>query len=329
MEGLNPVLEQKVRLHLPLSDIREAGGFVPTTDNMHVAKHLLDDDASLVFANGTSKTVGISGELGDKIRDNAPRISGAMKLAGDVIFGFSGEPLLMAYSAFAIIGRLIMIAYGTKENQEKTANQNKGNLKKDDSIAGNIKKMAHPKSYPIESSAGFSVIAETFGTLYGASLFMEDGRTGYTPLLLGLVAIISYANMLFGKEKDKKPEKANKKENEESLHFAKSQSKAQGFTGKFIQRMKDEPVFASSLMQSAVSAGMIIGGLIEAIPVYVTGGALFLAASLLMAATVTKKGFNVEGAEDKDIKGSTQRPEPQSFAYKETLRRNSGSVLAV
>jgi hypothetical protein len=75
--------------------------------------------------------------------------------------------------------------------------------------------------------------------------------------------------------------------------------------------------------RAGVSAGMIVGGLMEAtLPVaYVVAGAIFLAANLLMAFSVRKKDFNIEGAD--------QAPEHQhSFAEKELTKAASAEQLA-
>ena len=246
---------------------------------------------SLRFAASESRVVGFGGSWMNTIRANAPRIVGMLKLAGDITVGFSGAPLLMAYSALAITGRLIMIGYGTKKNQQKTAQDTTPELDalaEDRSFTGTLKKAAHPKAYPVEASSALSVIAETFGVAYGASI------DAWTPILLGLVAVGSYANMLFGKEKE-----TPATYQETSLRFASSQSESQGWAGGIMQKFKDNPVFTSSLINSAISVGMIIGTLLEPQMsiAYLVAGAIFLAANLLQAFFVSKQEFNIEGAD--------------------------------
>src|SRR5262245_19098379 len=96
----------------------------------------------LVFANSESKSVGRFGSMQRVISDNAPRIVGALKLAGDIAIGLSLSPWLIAYTAFACTGRVLLMIYGTKENQKKVAEKHKNNP--DAKQLNTIGKILHP-----------------------------------------------------------------------------------------------------------------------------------------------------------------------------------------
>src|SRR5262249_44768437 len=85
---------------------------------------------NLEFTKSESKTVGVHGSLIDRLRENSARVVGVLKLAADITLGFSAEPLLVGYSVFAITGRLMMIAFGTKANQKKMAEKHANDTEK-------------------------------------------------------------------------------------------------------------------------------------------------------------------------------------------------------
>jgi hypothetical protein len=286
----------------------------PDALGMQVAKDWL-------FATSESKAVAVHRSLKDKLHDNAPRIVGTMKIGMDVSAGLVGDPFLIGYAAFAIIGRLISIIYGTKKHQDKLAAE-KAHGKHQHilghSMGENVRKVAHPREYPVEASAGFSVVAETLGAGYGVEQFVM-GASGYTPLLLGLLAIYSYSNILFKREK-KKEEAAETKSPEESpsLLFAKSESKRMGIYSRLRTMMKDNPVLVSSMINVVISIGMILGGLfIDGLPRgYIVAGGFGAIANLTQGLLVRKNEYNVEGAKPEQIKKS-----PATFEDRLTQER--------
>jgi hypothetical protein len=269
---------------------------------------------ALVFSRSESKALGFWGKLIDKLRDNSPRVVGALKLGIDVSFSLTGNPFMIASAVFAIAGRLVAIAWGTKENQEKMLERHKSD--DPDAIAKTTAgKIIRPKEYPVESSSALSVVAEWFGTAYGVSRF-QSGEAGYTPLILGLVAVWSYANILFGKE-GKATKKPADDAGQDPLVFAQSQSKRVGWFGKLRALMKDNPVMVSSLVNVALCTAGVIGGLIEMHGAwYVTAFAIGIVANSVQALLVKKREFNIEGAiEDK------MQDQPAGFARKLAEKR--------
>src|SRR5262249_8288017 len=146
-----------------------------------------------------------------------------------------------------------------------------------------------PREYPIEAAALMSIIAECFDIAYGVSRFLIGG-TGFTPIVVGAIALWSYGHILFGKEKGNEDEK----QKSDSLPFNASESQAVGWTGKIRQKLKGNPVFTSSLVGAAICTIIIAGGIAEGLPVYAFAGVVFMAANILQALLVSKKGFNIE-----------------------------------
>lgn len=289
------------------------------------------ENMPLVFARSESKTVGFWGNLIDKLRDNSPRVVGTMKIAMDATMGWAGisgmlgigtavvpgAGFLIGYAALAIIGRIIMIAWGTKDNQRKTAEKHAD----ENNIAKNtFEKTLRPKEYPMEAAAGISVVAETSGVAFGATqLAATDWTKGYTSLLLGLVAVWSYANLLFGKEKSKHEvaEETKHSEKQPGLHFATSKSKTVGWFGKLRQTMKYNPVLTSSLTNVALCIAAVMGGSLEGQSFwYVAAFVMGAIANGVQALLVKKREFNIEGAlEDKQ--------QPQTHAEKIERKRQN------
>ena len=300
-----------------------------------IAAHT-DAHEHLVFAASESKSVGMRGPLIERMRDNAPRIVGLMKIGMDVAVAFTGSPWLIAYSTFAIIGRLISIGYGSKAHQDKLAEEKaEGKHQKilGHSLRENDRKILFPRKYPVESSAGLSVIAETFGVGFGITRQMERlaaaakvmemeqlgasaeaikmakdsiPGSGWTAIITGLIAVWSYSNILFHKEKKKSESVSQKEEASEPLPFAKSESKTVGFTGRLRQMMKDNPVLVSSMVNVAICAAMFVGGLIEGYGMaYLVASAIGGLANLTQGLLVRKHDYNVEGAQEKAKTPST------------------------
>jgi hypothetical protein len=276
----------------------------------------------LRFAQSESKAVGLSGGLMmGALRNNAPRVVGALKLGMDISAGLSGNPWLIGYALFAGVGRILLMIYGSKANQQKAAAAKREG--ESEEAKSTLEKVTRPREYPVEAAAGLSVIAETLaGPGYAASRFL-GGEKGFTPLILGIIAIWSYANILFGKEKKKDdPAATPQNENKESLTFASSQSKAMGITGRVRQWMKNNPVRMSSIMQLSVGVGMLAGSLIEGgyPTAYLVAACFGIVANIVQALFVTKQGFNVEGARDE----AKNKP-PATFEEKLAARRGGES----
>lgn len=272
--------------------------------------------SSLAFAASESKVAGMLTPLRklvpEKIReichkerqlehDNAPRIVGATKIGMDVAVALTGNPFLITYAAFAICGRMISIIYGSKAHQKKLAQEKadgQPQVQLKNTLKDNDRKILHPREYPVEASAGLSVIAETFGVWYGVSKFMA-GATGFTPLITGLIAVWSYGNIVFKKEKKREEgaEAEQAKGKSGSLTLAASESKVVGATGKLRKSMKGNPVLVSSMVNVGICTAMLVGGIIEGLPVaYAVASVVGGFANLLQGLLVRKNDYNVEGA---------------------------------
>jgi hypothetical protein len=256
----------------------------------------MDAPDALTFAKNESKPLGMHGPLMDKLRDNAPRIVGGLKIIGDIVAASTLNPFLVTYAVFAITGRLIGIAYGTKANQEKLVKEvaaGKHQPSQDNSLMHKMGKIFSPRQYPVESSAGFSTIGEMFGVGYG----FDVGKI--TPVVLGILAVLSYGYMAVGKEKRKNAtsEDVTSEEETKPLVFAESKSKAMGFLGRVRQYMKENPVAVSSVMLIAISATAIVSGIAEGVAVgYIAAIGFGLAGSIVQMLLARKNEFNIEGA---------------------------------
>ena len=271
----------------------------------------------LVFAHSESNPVGAHGTLIDKMRANSVRIVGGMKLVGDIFVGFDGNPLLLTYAIFSGVGRLIMIGYGTKANQQKAADAAAGKPPPKASIFG---KIFHPSQYPIEAAAGSSMIGEAAAGVFGAEVIRHPAlglvapdntaadvakhlHKGWAIFLCELFAVYSYSNLLFSKEKKDPAKDAEKSNGQSPLVFAQSQSKPVGIIGKTKQWMKEHPVIVSSIIN--VGVGITMMCFATGVP-YFIGATILLAANVVQALLVKKREFNVEGAlEDRKLAQKT------------------------
>lgn len=260
----------------------------------------------LTFARSESKTTGVKGGFLDTLRDlnrkekqweydNAPRVAGIIKLVATLLILASADSMLVPFAVFGTIAQLISVAYGSKSNQQKQAGEKKHTeASAEKGLLGGVKKIFHPKQYPVEANAGFSAVAEVFETGYGIKEFMGGG-TGFTPIILGVMGLSSYVNVLFGKEK-KKEEALTKTNSQAPLFFTMSQSKPAGLTGRLKQVMKNNPVLTSYLMLTAICVGGVIGSILEQKHIFYIGGlALAAVANLTQALLVRKSDYNIEG----------------------------------
>jgi len=277
---------------------------------------------SLHFARSESKQVGLHGSLIDKMRANSVRIVGWMKFVADMFIGFSGNPFLIGYSVFSGIGRLIMIGYGTKANQQKEAEKAAG---KAPEKSGVIDKILHPSKYPVEAAAGSSIIGEASAGAYGIELIRDaldpNHYKGWPLFICELFAVYSYGNLLFSKEK-KEEKKEDSPGEKQSLVFAKSHSKQVGITGKAKQWMKEHPVIVSSIINIGVGITMMCYA--TGVP-YFIGASILLLANVVQALLVKKREFNVEGAlEDKKLQ---QQSPVQSASQQPAVGSHTARLL--
>lgn len=299
----------------------------------------------LAFAKSTSKVLGVTskiqGFIPEKIidfchaerqkeYDNAPRIIGVMKMGMDVTIAMSGNPWFISYAVFAVIGRLITITWGSKKHQEKLARE-KAEGKHQNPLGhswrDNDRKILHPREYPVEAAAGLSLVAEMFGMGFGIAQFFK-GATGYTAIVTELIALWSYGNIIFHREKknDEPNAPAKEKEASEPLTFDKSQSKPVGITGRLRQAMKDNPVFASSMANVFLCCIALVGGYAEGYGVaYLTAFVIGGVANVMQGLLVRKNDYNIEGAGQNQVRESDKR----AISFEERLaeQRSRGNDL--
>ncbi len=275
----------------------------------------------LQFANSESKAVGFSGGLMNTLRDNAPRVVGVLKAIGDIAGAMVGHPFMIAFAAFGLVGRSFMVMWGTKKHKETLATEQAG---KDIKPLGNswndsLQKMLKPRQYPMEAAAGMSLIAESCGAAYGAAELLE-GNPGWTPLVLGALAVWSYSNILFKKEK--KQDEAEKEKQEDPLMFGKSESKPVGIVGKLKGMMKDNPVLISSITNIGICAAAFVLSLIEGMkPEYLVYLGIGVGANLTQAILVRKNDYNVEGID------KTKPPTKEEKAQEKPANNNTPTHL--
>lgn len=252
--------------------------FNPAAIGMDVARDWL-------FAESQSKIVGTEGPLMKKLRANAPRVASGLRLAGNIPFFFEKDLLLISSATVIIISLLTQIAWGTKENQKKLVAQKGGHL----TGRGTLGKILHPREYPVESGAGMSILANALFAAYGVK------ESVYTASITGGIVMLISAYMLLGKEK-----KDATKDSEENiaLPFAESEHKPQGIIGRVARWVKDNPVASSSLVFIGICVGGIIGSILEQKPLFVLALSIITAGMLVQMLFVTKKGFNIEGAQE-------------------------------
>jgi len=264
-----------------------------------------EQPATLPFQNSESKTVGLTGGAIGVIRENAPRIVAGLKLAMDISVASSGDPFLIAYAAFAGTGRIISLLYGSKENQRQLVEEARLHSEE---APGTIGKVLSPRKYPVESSAGLSTIAEMFTIGFGIEQFAV-GSTGYTYVALGAIAVWSYANILFGKEK-----MATKEKPSDALRFAESESKQMGIIDRIKHFADENPVLISSVVQFTVCLGLLVGSIMEGKPMGLrVAGAVGLVSTAIQALFVRKNEFNIEGAQAQAAGQPGGRVETPSF----------------
>lgn len=275
-------------------------------------------ESPLHFAQSESKSVGVTGSLMDRLRENAPRVVGVLKAIGDIAGGMVGHPLMIAFTGFGLVGRIFMVKWGTKKHQEALAAEKAPEhiVPLGNSWSDSLQKVLKPRQYPMEAAAGMSLIAESCGAAFGAAE-LSQGNPGWTPLILGILAVWSYSNILFKKEA--KHDEKEKGKQEDPLIFSKSESKPVGFVGRLKSMMKDNPVLISSLTNIGICAAAFVLSCIEGMkPQYLIYLAIGVGANLAQALLVRKNDYNIEGIQD------TKQQPPQGQAHEKPFAANTG-----
>jgi len=279
------------------------------------------DHPSLRFTQSDSKVVGMGGTLLEKFKDNAASIVGLMQMAGAAVLLLHESPLIVALGAAGIVTRGVMALYGNKSHRQqmiKSRDFSAPDL--GHGVVDTIRKALRPSEYPIEFAAAASLLASAVGTFFGAALETDgvDTTHGKTLIGVGIVSMLAYGYLLFGKEKKSE----DKQEKGQSLPFAHSESKAQSWLGDTLQTLKDQPVFTSSLVTAMLTSATVIGNMIEGNEILAITGAIFLASHIIQALFVTKKDFSIEGAREEEMarQQQTQGHYQRSFVEREIQR---------
>lgn len=266
---------------------------------------------SLRFTQSESKVVGMGGTLMEKFKDNAASIVGLMQMAGAAALLLHESPLIIALGAAGIVTRGVMALYGNKSHrQHMIKSRDPSTPELGHGFVDTIRKATRPSEYPIEFAAAASLLASAVGTFFGAALETDgiDTTHGKTLIGVGIVSMLSYGYLLFGREKKSE----GKQEKRQSMPFAHSESKAQGWLGDKIQTLKDQPVLASSLVTAMLTSAAVIGNAIEGNEILAISGAIFLASQIIQALFVTKKDFSIEGAREEEMARQEQARQGRS-----------------
>lgn len=270
------------------------------------------------LSNNAADTGDTQGKKSDVIRDNAPRIVGAMKFVPDVFLFMSGlkDTGKARFRSAAAIGfmasRSLLLAFGTKD-KKKSDDHAVSHHHDDTSLSGrlehNLYKVTHPSQYPVEAGAGVAALAGVSVALSGAAQ-MRNKKTfkeGIIELGVGIFTTLAEGNVLFSKEKAKTAtaETTNKPDT-------------------LIQKFKDQPVLLSGITQAAISGSQIGLGLLTLARskkdaaagepkrwYYLAAASIYTAADLVYAFLVRKNEFNVEAA--KTPAANTQPESPQNL----------------
>lgn len=261
----------------------------------------------------------------DLIRDNGPRIVGAMKFMPDFLQLTSGLADKAYFRCIAACGfmvsRSILLINGTKDRKIDAANPADMPDKNDQSLGGRIRynlyKITHPNQFPVESGAGVATLSGSFIALSGATQMTKKGHfwEGLIELLsVGIITTACEANVLLGAEKPKaQPKTATDKS-------ARS--------GDLLQTLKDQPVLLSGVVQTIVSVSQIALGLLifnrknkqaATTPAearqkwyYIGAGTLYTLADIIYASMVRKNEFHQSDTPAKPADGKTTPFDGQS-----------------
>ena len=271
----------------------------------------LNKPTSLNFANSESKAVGAGGSMINRfVKEHAPQIVGGLHLAANSAIFLTANPFAMASAVVGMTGKLIMIGYGTKENQHRMAASGKEQNGQHHGLFGQLEKVANPKAYPIESASGMSAISSAMMIGYGLS------GGGLIPIISEVLSLAASIFLITGEEKKEGQEKTPCG----SVLFAHSNSNALAWCGKELQMLKDNPVFTSSMVNTVINLGTMIGGAVTGNPYLAVAGALFAASTITQAAYIKKSDYNIEGAEQ-----AASEPAETTFVQREMARRSQAS----
>jgi hypothetical protein len=129
----------------------------------------------------------MQGPLIDKLRDNAPRIVGALRLVS-ILMASVAHPLLGLHAVFVLGSEAVLLLFG---NRKSVAKHQKG--VQDKPLPGPIGKALQPHKYPIESSAALDVLGEIPHLILGASMVLNLDITGIESLLGESVSDIGHS----------------------------------------------------------------------------------------------------------------------------------------
>lgn len=136
-----------------------------------------NDQARLHFESSDHHVLGMQGPLIDKLRDNAPRVVGGLRLVS-ILMASVAHPLLGLHALFVLGSEVVLLLFGNRERIEgyKTPEGEKPFL-------GPIGKALQPHKYPIESSAALDVLGEIPHLILGASIVFNWDIGGIESLL--------------------------------------------------------------------------------------------------------------------------------------------------
>lgn len=224
----------------------------------------------------------------DVIKDNAPRVVSALKIAGSCfMMATKNWPFKLAGSFF-ILGNLIMMTFGHKKTdeererlQKEEAEQKAARGGQENRVTRHLYKVFHPQKYPLESGLTVFNLGSIFWTLAGA-IGPKASRSKWY-LVGGLQSLASDANGAFNKENlDDAQERAGQSKLRAALTY-----------------LKNRPVLTSSLLNIGADASTATGGAIEYFkkggkPYAMFAGGFILLANAFQAIFVTRNDYNIE-----------------------------------
>lgn len=225
----------------------------------------------------------------DIVKDNAPRVVSALKIAGSIAMVTSKNWAFKVAGSCFIAGNLVMMAFGHKKTDEERERLQKEEAaakaarggKEENRVTRHLYKVFHPQKYPLESGLTIFNLGSIFWTLAGAIGNKTNSSKWY--LLGGALSLASDANGAFNKE--------NLDDEQERSQQGKLQST--------ITYLKNRPMLTSSLLNVGADITTTIGG---AIKYFKKGGdfkpmiagGLILLANAFQAIFVTRNDYNIE-----------------------------------
>jgi hypothetical protein len=139
------------------------------------------------------------------LTDNAPRVVGALKVAGPfVVFAKSDNIIFRTAAALFMLAYSVMTIFGGKKTAEEKEKLRKENENLDTkSIGGKLKRVLKPKQYPIETAETISAFGSLFwiagGLKYGQK--GEDKENKWLRFGAGFASLGSDLNAAFTQER--------------------------------------------------------------------------------------------------------------------------------